>query len=644
MPRLPLLCACALVLALASPASAQTGANVLLVANANSPDSLRIAEAYARARAVPQDQVIRIKVDPAADEVDRDTYDGDIEAPIADWLTKNFAQDRILYIVLTKGVPLRVKGTTGREGTISSVDSELALLYRRLTGVTALVAGPMLNPYSTADRTTYLDSTISAVDSELALLIRRLTGFTALVAGPLPNPYYLADAPIAQARLFTHANYDIFLVTRLGGFTADDAIALIDRASRATREGTIVLDQKAGLAEAPGDRWLKAAADWLTGHGFGDRLVFDQTTRVVTGEKNVLGYYSWGSNDPAVSTRHFDLGFVPGAIAGMFVSTDARTFKEPPADWKVATWSDRAKFFAGSPQSLVGDLIRDGVTGISGDVAEPYLDNTIRPDILFPAYLSGFNLAESYYLAMPSVSWQAVIVGDPLCAPFARKVLQPSDIDKGLDPATELPALFSAESAKALAATGTRPEAVPLALLAKARSVKGDKAGAQKAFEDATAIDPGLNGSHLLLASTYEEQKLYDKAIERYRLVLASKPGNLIALNNLAYVLAVYKHQPAEALGYAERAYTYSPIPIVADTFAWVQHLLGRNQEAARLLADAARKLPDNAQVRLHAAVVFEAVGMTDAAARELAEALRLDPSLRGHEDVKALTGKLKKQ
>ena len=47
-------------------------------------------------------------------------------------------------------------------------------------------------------------------------------------------------------------------------------------------------------------------------------------------------------------------------------------------------------------------------------MAEPLLGNTIRPDILFPAYLAGFSLAEAYYLAMPSVSWMTVVVGDPL--------------------------------------------------------------------------------------------------------------------------------------------------------------------------------------------------------------------------------------
>ena len=93
----------------------------------------------------------------------------------------------------------------------------------------------------------------------------------------------------------------------------------------------------------------------------------------------------------------------------MFVSTDGRTFREPPADWKPAP----AGATSGG-QSLVADLIREGITGVTAHVAEPYLDAIVRPQILFPAYLSGFNLAESYYLAMPFLSWQNVVVGDPL--------------------------------------------------------------------------------------------------------------------------------------------------------------------------------------------------------------------------------------
>ena len=74
-------------------------------------------------------------------------YERQIERPIAEWITSHAAQDRILYIVLIKGVPLRIAGTPGRQGTVASVDSELTLLYRRLVGARAsrpLARSPML--------------------------------------------------------------------------------------------------------------------------------------------------------------------------------------------------------------------------------------------------------------------------------------------------------------------------------------------------------------------------------------------------------------------------------------------------------------------------------------------------------------------
>jgi tetratricopeptide (TPR) repeat protein len=136
-----------------------------------------------------------------------------------------------------------------------------------------------------------------------------------------------------------------------------------------------------------------------------------------------------------------------------------------------------------------------------------------------------------------------------------------------------------------------------------------------------------------------------DKAIDRYRKVLAINPNEAIALNNLAYALAVRKGQAAEALGYAERAHTVTRgNPTVADTQAWVQHLLGRDREAAQLLAGAVRALPANAEVRLHAAVVYAAVGMLEPAAKELQEALGLDASLARSEEVVRLQGRLTRE
>jgi len=334
----------------AAKAQAQTGANVLVVYNDAVPGSLRIAERYAERRQVPAEQRLGVTT-VTTDEITRPDFERQIQAPIANWLNHHQAHDRILYIVLIKGMPLRIAGTIGRSGTMASVDSELTLLYRRMTGA-------FVPP-----------------------------------AGSLENPYFLASGTVEGAARFSHATADIYLVTRLDGFTVEDVLGLIDRASAPVKEGRILLDQRAGLSDVP-NGWLAAAAKALEAAGFADRVTFNSTSRAIDHEGAVLGYYSWGSNDPALTARRPDLTFVPGAIAGMFLSSDARTFIEPPASWKPGGFQGSAVFFAGSPQSLTGDMIRAGVTGVSGQVAEPYLDSSVRPDILFPAYLSGLNLAE----------------------------------------------------------------------------------------------------------------------------------------------------------------------------------------------------------------------------------------------------------
>jgi Tfp pilus assembly protein PilF len=382
--------------------------------------------------------------------------------------------------------------------------------------------------------------------------------------------------------------------------------------------------------------------------GFKERVVFDDTAKALTGIKQVLGYYSWGSNDPEIRMRHFGFEFMPGALAGMFVSSDGRTFSEPPADWNVGAWDDKSTHFAGSPQSLAGDLIHDGVTGIAGHVAEPYLEATIRPNILFPAYLSGFNLIESYYLAMPYLSWQTVVAGDPLCAPFRAKSLTVQDIDKGLDPETELPVSFGTRRLRTLSVTafkqaGIHPDTIKLVLRAEARLAKQDQAGARQALEEAVARDDRLPMPQLLLASLYEAAREYDKAIARYRRLLELAPDNTLVMNNLAYALAVRKNNIQEALPLAEKAYSLAKgNPNVSDTLGWIYHLAGQNDKALKLLEEAARLVSQNAEMHLHFAIVSAETGNKLAAEVALQRALEIDPKLEQSDEVKQLRTKLK--
>jgi uncharacterized protein (TIGR03790 family) len=595
--------ALALLLGLAtavSPAAAQTGANVLLVINDTSPVSPQIGEYYARKRTVPSGNILHLSA-PTAEQISRADYQRYVESPIAAWFGRTGAYDRILYIVLTKGVPLRVAGTSGLDGTVASVDSELTLLYRKMLGAHV----PIL--------------------------------------GRVDNPYFAGDTPVSALKPFTHQAHDIFLVTRLDGFTFDDVVALIDRGSAPTRDGKIVLDQKATVIDRGGDAWLQNAASRLSSLGFEERVRLETTRQVVKDERDVLGYYSWGSNDPANKLRHFNLTFVPGALAAMFVSSDGRTFAEPPAEWKTGGPGAQGPLFAGSPQSLAGDLIRDGVTGIAAHVAEPYLDATVRPDVLFPAYLTGLNLAESFYLGIRFLSWQTVVVGDPLCAPFKVKALAPEEIDPGLDPATELPRLFSARRLQAIAKPGWKAAAVAFIVQAETRLGKNDVTGARQALEQAVVLDRQIDLAHRMLAILYEGAGEPNKAIEQYRATLAVSPNDLTALNNLAYSLAVHGKQPREALPLAERAYRLGGAsPGVTDTLGWVHHLLGNDAAAVRFVTEATKQDTGVAEIHLHAAVVFDAVGRQSAAKQELDRALKASPNLAKDDDVIRLQSRLK--
>lgn len=582
-----------------APLFSQTAENVLLVLNETSPVSMDIGAYYAQKRGIPESNIIRIRTE-ADDEITPANFQGQIHQPIAAWLTRNFAQDRILYIVLTKGIPFRITGTSGKDATTSSVDSELTLLYPRMMG------------------------------------------HNIAVAGPFGNPYFLNDTPLNQAKQFNHQDYDIYLVSRLDGYNTADIYKLIDTGFTPAKEGQIILDAKSSSKEG-GDLWLQETASALKSMGFEDRVVLDNTEKTLQGFSNVLGYYSWGSNDPAIKIRHFGMKFTPGALAGMFVSSDGRTFTEPPADWQIGTWDNRDTHFAGSPQSLAGDLIREGVTGIAAYVAEPFLEATVRPNILFPAYMSGFNLIESYYLAVPYLSWQTVVIGDPLCAPFRKSYLSADQIDPGIDLETEFPRFFGSRKLKnasmvAYKSAGVLPDAIKPILQAEARLAKNDRSGAKKALEEYLALDDRLPSPQLILANLYELDKEYEKAIERYRRILDLSPDNAVVLNNLAYALAVHKNSIEEALPLAEKAYKLSnKNPNLADTLGWILHLAGQDDKAIEYLEEAARANIPNAQIHLHFAIVSAATGNTLQAEIALERALEIDPELEKTEEVKQL-------
>ena len=344
-------------------AKASKPENVLVVVNGASALSRAIGNYYAQRRAIPRTNICVIQ-SPDQETISRQDYDRLIVKPVASCLESRRLVESVLYIAMTQGIPIRVNGSTGASGETASVDSELALLYGDLHGQKHVLTGP------------------------------------------LPNPFFRQrDAD------FRHPQFPIYLVTRLAAYNLAGVKAMIDRSLAATNSGKFVFDLRSS-GDEDGNSWLRNAAIVLPK----DRVVLDESSTVLYGQKRVIGYASWGSNDQNRRQRRLGFEWLPGAIATEFVSTDGRTFERPPDSWNIGTWGNKATWFAGSPQSMTLDFIAEGASGASGHVSEPFLHFTPRPDYLLPAYYSGRNLAESYYLAMPSLSWQNIIIGDPLCS------------------------------------------------------------------------------------------------------------------------------------------------------------------------------------------------------------------------------------
>lgn len=323
---------------------------VLVVINESSPESIEIGSYYARARQIPDANVLRIRCTPK-ETISLESFHRDIEAPVRNSLR---GKD---YVVLTRGIPIRVTVPQGY-----SVDALLA--------ANEIPTPPIEFVYPGADLSAWR------------------------------NPFYLSRAS------FDHNRFKIYLVTRLDGYTVAQAKSLVDHSLQAKPVLGPFFVNKAANRDEGGYQVPQLFLDraYINLHSQGYRVV-----RAENGfhapEDPVIGYASWGSNDSSFSLKAYrKIKFVPGAIAQTYVSTSARTFRKTRGG-----------------QSLIADLIQQGVTGVIGYVSEPYASALARPDFMFDRYTEGANLAESFYASMPLIKWKEVVIGDPLCRPFPKK-------------------------------------------------------------------------------------------------------------------------------------------------------------------------------------------------------------------------------
>jgi uncharacterized protein (TIGR03790 family) len=361
---------------------------VLVVRNENSPASRAVAADYAKRRGVPNVLSVRCQDSAAgagSETVSFAAYQEDIEKPLRAFLA---AHSEIDFIVLTKGIPIRIADAPGRGlgNRRPSLDSYLAALdYEKTPGA----ASVRLND----------------------------SGFTGTAWA---NRFWNSSTP------FSHAKFGGYLVTRLDGYTQADANALTaralaaeQRAGKPAADGRVLLDtcpafgyadrkqQPRPVTSDSGELDFKEynadmqrAADILRSHGVPVELT--QTDAFAGRRVGLTGYVSWGSNDRHYQAEAYhSLRFAPGAVAETAVSTSARTLLPTEGG-----------------QSLIADLIAQGVTGVKGYTDEPLLQAVASPSILFDRYTRGWTLAESFYAASRFVGWEDIVIGDPLCRAY----------------------------------------------------------------------------------------------------------------------------------------------------------------------------------------------------------------------------------
>jgi hypothetical protein len=150
-----------------------------------------------------------------------------------------------------------------------------------------------------------------------------------------------------------------------------------------------------------GNRWLEAAARHLGTLGFDLDVDREPATLPATARIDApVIYFGWYAGDVNGPFALPGFRFPPGAIALHIHSFTATSLRSPAQGW-------------------TGPMVARGVTATVGNVAEPYLQFTHQPDLLLRGLARGDTLADAAYYALPVLSWQAILIGDPLYRPFA---------------------------------------------------------------------------------------------------------------------------------------------------------------------------------------------------------------------------------
>ena len=401
------------LLVLAAPAAALEPAELLVVANANAPDSLAVAAHYAKARGVPAANLVELDL-PAGEEIARADYDAKLASPLRK-LVKG-RQGGIKAILLCYGTPLRVGASTPTAAQVAEGKALPPKLAAARAEAAALQSATPPDPaklaaarravavLEAAERRCAQSESAAAVDSELMLLMFDAVPLERFV----PNPLYWqhAEANPAQAA-------KALMACRLDGPTPAIAKRLVDDAVATERAGGLAgrayVDARgigfdankpgeAGIGYEGYDESFREAAALLAEAGLA--VTLDDKPALFAPESCpdaaiYVGWYALASYSPCAKLKR-------GAVAWHLASSEAVSLK-------------------GGTKLWCPNLLADGAAATLGPVAEPYTVGFPKPAEFVTLLLQGeLTILEVHARTQLLASWMTTLVADPLYRPFGQ--------------------------------------------------------------------------------------------------------------------------------------------------------------------------------------------------------------------------------
>ncbi|WP_367873831.1 TIGR03790 family protein [Luteolibacter sp. Populi] len=344
--------------------------------NSSSTDSTALANAYAKARQIPATNLIGLPL-PDKEEITREEFNKALLEPLKAEYDK-------------RGWWKREKDPAGNLIPTTTRIRILTCMF----GVPSRIAATASEPKAKPGGQPVINTSEAAVDSELALL--GLEGLP--IAGPLKNPYFKME------KSFSESGLPMTLVGRIDGPSRAVCERMIRDAAEAEKTGLwgmAVIDiAKKFPDSAAGDPSLENIVK-LHGETGIPTLVdrFPDTLPINYPLRDVALYYGWYDWHVSGPFLNGPFRFKKGAVAVHLHSFSASQLRDPGKNWSAP-------------------LLARGAAATLGNVYEPYLEMTHHFDIFQTQLLAGYTLVEAAYMSVPVLSWQNVVLGDPLYRPF----------------------------------------------------------------------------------------------------------------------------------------------------------------------------------------------------------------------------------